>query len=160
MDGTAFDGLARALGKRSGRRRAMLAVAGIAGAIAATPAAPVGADVPLVCNRIGERCRRPTQCCSLTCENERCAGSDIGEVCISADGCSIGYCYITANYRGYCRCITRNRRCSDSKQCCSGTCSMIGRCGCSKIGQACEMSMHCCGTDICLDGWCVAGPVQ
>lgn len=153
MDSQRFDVLARAFGKRTGRRTAMLTLAGLAGVAALHP---VAADVPLVCYQIRERCRRHTQCCSLTCENERCLGSDIGEQCIASDGCAVGYCHIVSNYRGYCRCITRNRRCTDNKVCCSGVCSMIGRCGCSRVGQACEMSMHCCDTAICVDGWCVA----
>ena len=157
MDGHAFDGLARAFGRRTGRRAVFAALAA-AGAAASSAWRLVSADVPLVCSRIGERCRRSTQCCSLLCENGRCAGSDIGEQCIASDGCSIGYCQIMDNRRGYCRCVTRNRRCSDSKACCSGVCSMIGRCGCSRVGQACEMSMHCCGTDICIDGWCATAP--
>ncbi|MFM9106824.1 MAG: hypothetical protein ACKOWF_08995 [Chloroflexota bacterium] len=161
MDGRIFDRLTIALGQRAGRRRAVGAalagVAGLAGLPALTPGA--SADLPpIVCSRPGARCRRPTQCCSLTCENGRCAGSDIGEACLKDDGCLAGYCYIVANYRGYCSCVTRNRRCTGGKECCSGTCSTVKRCGCSRVGQACTMSLHCCGTDICVDGWCAAAP--
>jgi hypothetical protein len=153
MDGQRFDVITRAFGRRTGRRGALLAVAGVAGAAAASP---VSAEVPFTCYRIRARCRRHAQCCSLTCVDGRCAGSSLGGRCIASDGCAVGYCHMASSYRGSCRCILRNRRCSLDKECCSGVCSTIGRCGCSQVGQACEMSMHCCGTAICVEGGCVA----
>jgi hypothetical protein len=152
VDDGAFDRLTRSLGRASGRRGALALVAGVAALLLPRQAA---ADYDRPCRRNGGRCRRYADCCSLTCAGGRCTGSRIGGPCLTSQGCSLGYCHLISSYRGSCRCIMRNRRCSDGRICCSGRCSMTGRCECSAAGQACEMSMHCCGTNLCVDGRCV-----